>query len=771
MAKEAFPSIPGYRVTGKLGEGGMATVYSGIQEKLNRKVAIKILEPSLLKSSQVAARFLIEAETAANLYHSNIISIYDIGHTDQHEYIVMEFLKETLKDYMLGYPGFRIKPETAFTILKPIVDALDYAHGSGIIHRDIKTDNIMFRGDGTPVLMDFGIARALESDSQMTRTGISLGTPYYMSPEQCKAQKLDGRSDFYSLGVVMYEILTGNKPYVADNPTAVALQHIQDPIPKLPAEMGLVPYQLLIEKMMAKDREDRVANGKELKSLMDTLVQAGAANATPAFSQHHEPAPQEELHLDLGDDEEAFDLLDLPLHESDPKPPKPQAAKTQVRFEPPPGTTVTPAVEEEDDDFDILDEALEDSAPRAAGAPAAVKRSGSAYYLKLVIESIILMGLLLVIFIIFYNLGQDSHPNNENQRSAAEIRRQREAASLIDAQYKQDLSSASQYIKNGDLVNARTVIARLKGKGQTQQLKELEDRLSDEMSFRDYYRAARNYFSQRNYPKARESVLLARAIKLTPELENLGKRIQAALARSKRGDAGVSARQRQLNLQDDRAFKVAQTEDSIEAFRKYLEDHPSGRHLDQAISRISKLREAFRLRQEARLKAAIPKIHLRSGFKTLNYSLAEAMIREYNFFDNGFNKNGNFKNYHEKQTIGGGSVVLDRGTGLMWYDSKSSKALSFRKADRWVRYLNRRKYAGFNDWRMPTLEEAASLLEKRITPDGLHISPAFRNRPKNCWTGDSLRLQTKWVVRFNTGTIFADSDRSKQQVIAVRRNR
>ncbi|MFC2140992.1 serine/threonine protein kinase, partial [Acidobacteriota bacterium] len=261
------PGIPGYKIEKKLGEGGMAAVFLGIQEKSHRKVALKILDPSMLKHKVFELRFLHEAETAANMDHANIISIYDIGRVGDYCYMVMEYLKESLKERLLGYPGFKLKPDLAWNILKPIAEALGYAHNRGIIHRDIKPDNIMFREDGTPVLTDFGIARALDSNIRMTRSGISVGTPYYMSPEQCKAEKVDGRSDIYSLGVVLFEILTGQKPYGADNPMAVALKHIQEPVPQLPLELR--HYQPLIDKMMAKRKEDRAASCEELLERID----------------------------------------------------------------------------------------------------------------------------------------------------------------------------------------------------------------------------------------------------------------------------------------------------------------------------------------------------------------------------------------------------------------------------------------------------------------------------------------------------------------------
>jgi len=276
------PKIPGYKIEKKLGEGGMAVVFLGIQEKMHCKVAIKILDPSMLKNRIFEMRFLHEAETAANMYHSNIISIYDIGRVGNYSYMVMEYLKESLKEHLSGYPGSKLKPELAFDILKPIAEALGYAHGRGIIHRDIKPDNIMFRENGTPVLTDFGIARALDSNIRMTRSGISVGTPYYMSPEQCMAEQVDGRSDIYSLGVVLFEILTGRKPYEADNPMGVALKHVQEPVPQLPFELRL--YQPLIDKMMAKRKENRAANCEELLERMDSVFQQARVPGPPPDS-------------------------------------------------------------------------------------------------------------------------------------------------------------------------------------------------------------------------------------------------------------------------------------------------------------------------------------------------------------------------------------------------------------------------------------------------------------------------------------------------------
>jgi len=265
-----FPGIPGYRFGSVLGKSGVGRVYMAIQEELDRKVAVKVLEPSLMRDEVIAARFEKEAETAASLSHSNIIQIFDTGKTGDYYYIVMEYLEESVKDLMKHNQQGKIHLELALDIVEDIIKALDYAHLKGVCHRDIKPDNIMFRQDGTPVLVDFCIARVFDTPDQLTKSSVSTGTTCYMSPEQCRKQEVDGRSDIYSLGVVLFEMLTGEKPFKGETHMIVALQHIAKPIPRLPQELS--HYQLLIDSMMDKDREKRLSSGTQFVELLDTIM-------------------------------------------------------------------------------------------------------------------------------------------------------------------------------------------------------------------------------------------------------------------------------------------------------------------------------------------------------------------------------------------------------------------------------------------------------------------------------------------------------------------
>lgn len=267
-----LPLVPGYRLEKKLGEGGMATVYLALEEKLQRHVALKVLELLSNKGESLASRFIKEARTAASLHHTHIIQVYDVGQLDNLYYIAMEYLPHgSLKDRIVTEKS--ILPDEAMRILQALALALGHAHKKGIVHRDIKPDNVLFREDGTPVLADFGIAKALGGATQYTKTGTSIGTPHYMSPEQASGKDLDGRSDFYSLGIMYYEMLTGSVPYQGSDVIQIAIRHLQDPIPLLPTDFpDREPQQQLLNAMLAKSPDDRVESRDALVQLTQDVL-------------------------------------------------------------------------------------------------------------------------------------------------------------------------------------------------------------------------------------------------------------------------------------------------------------------------------------------------------------------------------------------------------------------------------------------------------------------------------------------------------------------
>src|SRR5437764_6416339 len=257
-----------YEILDELGRGGMAIVFKAREKQLEREVAIKVLPFSLAFDKEFVERFQREARTSAKLEHPNIIPSYRVGKSGRVIYFVMKFLRGKPLSSILAARG-SLPPVEIKKILAEVARALAYAHKKEIVHRDIKPDNIMFDEHGHAVVTDFGIAKAA-SGGKLTGTGMSIGTPHYMSPEQAKAQPLDGRSDIYSLGVVAYQCLTGGGPFDGEASFSIGYKHLLEEIPTPPLETP-EKRQLfeIVRKMMAKTPAQRFQNADELVGVLE----------------------------------------------------------------------------------------------------------------------------------------------------------------------------------------------------------------------------------------------------------------------------------------------------------------------------------------------------------------------------------------------------------------------------------------------------------------------------------------------------------------------
>ena len=291
MSNHQPPLVGGrYELGELLGRGGMAEVRKGTDTRLGRVVAVKRLRTDLASDATFQARFRREAQSAASLNHPAIVAVYDTGEEPAADgsgvsqpYIVMEFVAgRTLRDILRE--GRKILPERALEITSGVLSALDYSHRAGIIHRDIKPGNVMLTPSGDVKVMDFGIARAIsDASSTMTQTAAVVGTAQYLSPEQARGETVDSRSDVYSAGCLLYELLTGRPPFVGDSPVAVAYQHVREPaVPPSDHDTELPPeIDAIVMKALAKRVEDRYQSAAAMRSDIERYLAGRPVHATP----------------------------------------------------------------------------------------------------------------------------------------------------------------------------------------------------------------------------------------------------------------------------------------------------------------------------------------------------------------------------------------------------------------------------------------------------------------------------------------------------------
>jgi serine/threonine protein kinase len=542
---EKRPEIPGYKIEKRLGRGGMADVYLGVQEVLGRQVAIKILNPHMFRNSQLVQRFLNEARTASRLEHPNIVTIHDVGQVGDTCYIVMEYLHESLVDRIKRSPGGRIEPREAFHILKRVTKALDYAHREGFIHRDIKPDNILFRKDNTPVLVDFGIARAVDADSRLTTTGMIIGTPHYMSPEQCRGEKIDGRSDIYSLGIVLYEMLTGDIPYRSDSAAGILVKHIQEPLPALPPE--LQKYQPLLKQMVAKDKQQRVRSGEALLELLRRDVPQTPLDTIEASR------PQQWVFREGGDGEDDDPTTFTPYKASPKK--RPLLWLLLVLLLLGGGGAA----------YYFL-KYLPDSQKK----PAAAQQEPPA---------------------------QREIPANDSLTVPADTTAAEKVNTQQDKEYQKLFTLAEVYFKEGKIELAREKLSQARAIRETAEIDALEKQIAagleqeEQKKFQRFYSLAEDFFKKGNMAKAKEHIALAQKLKNTPELAALAREIRAREEAARR----KAAQERAAKKRDDDAYQQAVSRNKIYSYEKYLEKYPSGRHAEEAQKRLNELKGSTQL--------------------------------------------------------------------------------------------------------------------------------------------------------------------------------
>ena len=267
--------ILNYQITDLIGEGGMGIVYLAVHEKLDRKVSVKVLNPLLARDEEIRNRFLQEAKTLSRLNHQNIVTLYDFADIDGNLYLIMEYIEGSNLNTLISKAEYYNNTGRIIKIFKQILDGFSYAHSRGVIHRDIKPSNIILKSDDTPKILDFGIAKILETDKRLTKTGTRMGSVMYMSPEQVLGKEVDTRSDIYSLGVTFYEMVTGKLLYDTESDSEYSIQSkiVNEPLPSVEKQFIGIGESIdyLINKATLKDSEQRYQSCGEFSSDIDRV--------------------------------------------------------------------------------------------------------------------------------------------------------------------------------------------------------------------------------------------------------------------------------------------------------------------------------------------------------------------------------------------------------------------------------------------------------------------------------------------------------------------
>lgn len=271
-----------YRLIAQQGSGGMAVIYKAIDQMLGRQVAVKILRPSLTSDPSFLARFRNEARSVANLQHPNIVTVFDVGQDGPTYYIVMEFVDGTDLKKIIKTDG-ALPISRALKLGIQISSGIGFAHRSGLVHADVKPQNILVTREDIVKVTDFGIAQALTTAQPGERQSVVWGSPHYFAPEQARGERPSPASDVYSIGIVMFEMLTGRLPYTGQNQQELALAHIRDRIPMVTEYNPSVPENLarIVYKTMSKEPEQRYRMADQLKSILEAYIEKGGADSLP----------------------------------------------------------------------------------------------------------------------------------------------------------------------------------------------------------------------------------------------------------------------------------------------------------------------------------------------------------------------------------------------------------------------------------------------------------------------------------------------------------
>lgn len=762
----AFPEIPGYNIEKHLGQGRLTDVYLATPQAGGQKVVIKVLRPEFNKDPMYGKRFLYEAKRASQLDHPNIARILDMGETDKYRYFVIEYFSHGLrerivKQHLSTGTGLEIENSSGgshqgsaapgeldideiMDFLRQIFDALDYAHQEEVLHRDLRPDNIFFKEDGSPVITDFYMAEMLRSNQELREQRLPVCPYHYSCPEIALKKNLGPASDIYSLGITLYEYLVGQVPYDAEEPIAIENKHVMDPIPKLPEPFTLL--QPLLNRMMAKETAKRAQSGAEMILMMEEVHEDAAEEPAGEFSleipntEQKDKSAAETLMGELDLQLEGFEVATSPPPAPEPPaPPAPDAKPAEQGL-----TLDLPVPERAKPDLPTPDLSPAPEMPPAVPVqPPVTETSTSPAPPEEATTPDEMPELDLSEEL---DLGTTEEEEEYPRERRVMLTREEPSPGILDR-----LKSPVIWGTIVGLVIIAAVVYFfvLPGGGGEETASEKtpfaepgrkltpEEEKEREIQYVRKYRRAERHLRDNKLDVALEQVEEAKRYKTTPELEKLENKIKEKIKYKS----------------DDSAYAQARKTNTPEAFREYIDKFPQGRHVKESNTLIAQLKAEARKKAEERRRWAASRVNLRSTPAVFNAEEAREIVIKRGFYDKYYNKNGNFQNSFELHVLDTKKVVVDNATGLMWLQSGSRDQMSFDKVREWLDGLNQGQYAGFSDWRLPTIEEAASLMEPTESRYSLYIDVVFHRAQKYIWTSDKVSDRQGWAVDYFGGDI------------------
>jgi serine/threonine protein kinase len=716
-----------YRIRQKLGRGGMGEVYLAEDANLPRQVAIKFMAREFAEEPELRERFQHEARAAALVNHPNVVTIYEVGEFDRRPYIVMEYIDGESLAALIARRELGV--DEVIDLALQICAGLAKAHQKGVLHRDLKPANILLDSDGRIKIVDFGLAKIYGATS-LTTTGNVMGTPAYMSPEQMRGWELDPRSDIFSLGVVLYQLITRRMPFESTTREALLLAILQqEPEPLARYKRGVTPgLQSLVDKALDKDLDLRYQNVESLAVDLrrEKKLSANVASAT----------------------------IPLPKKDASLKREPPQREEPKPRREAP----------------------LPDK-------PKPTRRLSPSSWIWLGV------GALVVIFVVYWLASRDGEATKLTSADFAALSittTPDKATVLLDGNaigstpitsYRANAGKAALRIWKTNYFTVDTAIVLAKGR-ETKLSFRLQSAFA-RVTIRIDPADAEVILDGKSYAASQREKLpvdlgmhrlnLSREGYIPKQIEfrvatAKDTTLRFALERNLVAEYGTIRVQAFLNgrvyIGDDFKGNIAAGE-----AREY--DQPVGSYkvevrdarenVSQTANVVKGKTVTVTLRPKPVQQPVEPKTIrapvLRSVLRNdLSDGEVKSMLAVKGFFDNGFNKGASgFANDYELRTVVGEQMVVDKATGLIWQRGGPSNTMIYADAEKYIEQLNNARFAGFSDWRLPTLEEAMSLMEPRKLNAGLYIDPKFDKTQSYIWTADKKSAGVAWMAYFYNG--------------------